>query len=122
MDCGFAGPRAPERRLWSTDSMTWIHLMTVIPMADVKAHLSAVLDDVRDTHKRVVITRNGRAEAVLLAVSDLEALEETLDLLSSPGALEQIRDAEAQMAAGETIDADALRRLLAERAERERRG
>lgn len=122
MDCGVAGPCAPERQLWSTDLMTTIRVMTVIPMADVKAHLSAVLDDVRDTHERVVITRNGRAEAVLVAVSDLEALEETLDLLSSPGALEQIRDAEAQIAAGEAIDADALRRLLAERAERERRG
>lgn len=108
--------------MWSTDLMTTIRVMTVIPMADVKAHLSAVLDDVRDTHERVVITRNGRAEAVLVAVADLEALEETLDLLSSPGALEQIRDAEAQIAAGEAIDADTLRRLLTERAQRESRG
>jgi hypothetical protein len=33
--------------------------------------------------ERVVITRNGRPEAVLMAVSDLKALEETLDLLST---------------------------------------
>jgi prevent-host-death family protein len=50
--------------------------MTTIPLADAKARLSAVLDEVRDTHERVVITRNGRPEAVILAVSDLEALEE----------------------------------------------
>jgi hypothetical protein len=55
-------------------------------------------------------------------VSDLEVLEETLDLLSTPGALEQIRAAEAQIAAGEATDADGLRQLLAERAERERNG
>ena len=95
--------------------------MTTIPMAEVKAHLSAVLDDVRDTHERVVITRNGRPEAVIMAVSDLEALEETLDLLATPGALEQIRQAEADIAAGESVDADELRRELAARAERERR-
>ena len=50
--------------------------MTTIPLADAKARLSAVLDEVRDTHERVVVTRNGRPEAVILAVSDLEALEE----------------------------------------------
>ncbi|MCW6010585.1 type II toxin-antitoxin system Phd/YefM family antitoxin [Micromonospora sp. CPCC 205371] len=34
--------------------------MTTIPLADAKARLSAVLDEVRDTHERVVITRNRR--------------------------------------------------------------
>jgi len=89
--------------------------MTTISLADAKARLSAVLDEVRDTHERVVITRNGRPEAVILAVSDLEALEETLDLLSTPGALEEIRAAEAEVARGEAIDAEELRRLMAER-------
>ena len=95
--------------------MTIILVMTTIPLADVKAHLSAVLDDVRETHERVVITRNGRPEAVIMALSDLETLEETLDLLSTPGALEEIRQAEADIAAGMGIDADELRRQFAAR-------
>lgn len=94
--------------------------MTTIPLADAKARLSAVLDEVRDTHERVVITRNGRPEAVILAVSDLEALEETLDLLGTPGALEQIHTAEAEIANGDAIGAEELRRLMVERASRER--
>jgi prevent-host-death family protein len=102
--------------------MTIIPVMATMPLADVKAHLSAVLDEVRDTHERVVITRNGRPEAVILAVSDLEALEETLALLATPGAVEEIRQAEADIAAGKGIDADELRRQLAARAARERRG
>lgn len=103
------------------DLVTRILVMTTIPLADAKARLSAVLDEVRDTHERVVITRNGRPEAVLMAVSDLEALEETLDLLSVPGALEQIRQAESDIGDGDAIDAGELRRQLAARAERERR-
>lgn len=95
--------------------MTTILVMTTIPLADAKARLSAVLDEVRDTHERVVITRNGRPEAVIMAVSDLEALEETLDLLSTPGAVDQIRQAEADIAAGQAIDADELRRQMAAR-------
>jgi antitoxin YefM len=89
--------------------------MVTIPLADAKARLSAVLDEVRDTHERVVVTRNGRPEAVIIAVSDLEALEETLNLLSTPGAAEQIRQAEADIVAGQAIDADELRRQMAAR-------
>jgi antitoxin YefM len=56
-----------------------------------------------------------------MAVSDLEGLEETLDLLSTPGALEEIRRAEADIAAGHGVDADELLRQLAARREREQR-
>jgi hypothetical protein len=54
-------------------------------------------------------------------VPDVGDLDETLDLLSVPGTVEQIRAAEEQIAHGEAVDADTLHRLLAERAERERR-
>ena len=96
--------------------------MSVMPLAEVKAKLSAVLDEVHGTHERVVITRNGRPEAVLLSVEDLESLEETLDLLSTPGAVEQIRQAETDIARGQAVGADELRRLLTERAHAERTG
>jgi prevent-host-death family protein len=96
--------------------------MTTIPLADAKARLSAVLDEVRDTHERVVITRNGRPEAVIMSVSDLESLEETLDLLSTPGALDEIRAAEAEIAHGEATGADELRRLMEQRIRAEQGG
>jgi antitoxin YefM len=102
--------------------MTRIQVMTTIPLADAKAHLSAVLDGVRDTHERVVITRNGRPEAVIMSVSDLESLEETLDLLSTPGAVDEINAAEAEIARGEAIGADELRRLMEQRRRAERDG
>jgi prevent-host-death family protein len=94
----------------------------IIPLADAKARLSAVLDEVRDTHDRVVITRNGRPEAVIMSVSDLEALEDTLDLLSTPGALDEIQAAEAEIARGEAIGADELRRQMAQRMRAEQSG
>src|SRR6266568_8861108 len=94
----------------------------IIPLADAKARLSAVLDDVRDTHDRVVITRNGRPEAVIISVADLETLEETLDLLSTPGAIDEIRAAEAEIARGEAIGAEELRRQLEQRMRAEQSG
>ena len=114
-------PGLVPRSLPASFYLTIILVMTVIiPLADAKARLSAVLDDVRDTHDRVVITRNGRPEAVIISVADLETIEETLDLLSTPGAMAEIRAAEAEIARGEVIGADELRRLMAERARNER--
>jgi prevent-host-death family protein len=55
-----------------------------MPLAKVKAHLSEVVDRVAKSHERVSLTRHGRREAVIVAADDLDALEDILDLLSSP--------------------------------------
>lgn len=66
----------------------------------------------RATHERVTITRNGRPAAVLINPEDLEALEETLDVLSDPAAMQRLRAGEAAVAAGDVVDEAELRRLL----------
>jgi prevent-host-death family protein len=48
--------------------------MRIAPLADVKARLSAYLDECR-AHGPIVITRNGKAAAVLLVPSDEDDLE-----------------------------------------------
>jgi antitoxin YefM len=81
--------------------MTIIVVMSqTLPLADVKARLSEIVDRVASEHDRVLITRRGRPAAVLMSPDDLEALEETLDLLSQPGALDDLRRAEADIDAG----------------------
>lgn len=59
-------------------------------LKDVKNQLSAVVDKVEREHERVVITKHGRPAAIVLSVEDLESLEETVDVLSSPGLIKQI--------------------------------
>jgi antitoxin YefM len=72
-----------------------------LPLSSVKAHLSELVDRVEDQHDRVVVTRNGKPAAVLVSPEDLESLEETLAILSDPMAMEQIRESERSLAAGE---------------------
>lgn len=55
--------------------------MNTQSLASVKAHFSAVVDSVHDTHERVVVTKNGEPSVVVVAVEDLESLEETLAIL-----------------------------------------
>jgi prevent-host-death family protein len=81
-----------------------------MPLAKVKAHLSEVVDRVAKSHERVSITRHGRREAVIVAADDLDALEETLDLLSSPSAMREIAEAREAAARGEGLDAETVRR------------
>jgi prevent-host-death family protein len=80
--------------------------MSIMPLGDVRDHLSEIVHDVETTHERVTITKHGRPAVVLIAVDDLDCLEETLDLLSTPGAVEQIRQAEAEFERGEYAPAE----------------
>jgi len=80
-----------------------------LPLAEIKAHLSEIVDRVEREHDRVVLTRNGRPAAVIMSPADLDALEDTLDLLSDPVALADIRTAQADVASGRVFSAEDLR-------------
>ncbi len=89
--------------------------METVPLTDVRSTLSSVVERVETTHERVTITRNGRPAAVLINPADLEALEETLDVLSDPATMRQLRQGEAALAAGDVLDEAGLRDLVARR-------
>lgn len=69
-------------------------------LADVKTRLSEVVDRLEREHGRVVLTKHGRPAVVLISVEDLESLEETLDILSNPRLLGDVRKGERDMRAG----------------------
>ena len=89
--------------------------MSTRSLATVKAHFSAVVDSVQDTHERVTVTKNGEPVVVVMAVDDLESLEETLDILRDEAVMRELAQAERDVARGDTLDAEALRALLEER-------
>jgi antitoxin YefM len=80
-----------------------------LPLAEIKAHLSEIVDRVEAHHERITLTRNGRPAAVLLSPEDLEALEDTLELLADPAARDEIERARKEIAGGKGIGADELR-------------
>ena len=85
-------------------------MSTTTSLANVKAHLSAIVGSVHDTHERVVITRNGEPAAVLIAPDDLAALEETLEILCDPALMAELAEARADIDAGTTVELSELRR------------
>jgi antitoxin YefM len=75
--------------------------MTSMPLAEVKAHLSELIGRVSSQQERLIVTVHGRPSAVLLAVEDLESLEETIAVLSDTDALRDLLEAEAEIGRGE---------------------
>lgn len=95
--------------------MTIILVMSeILPLAEVRARFSEVIDRVATTHDRVVVTRNGRPAAVVISPDELDALEETLAILSDPDARARVEEARHAVAEGDVVDENHLRRLLDE--------
>jgi antitoxin YefM len=86
--------------------------MSALPLAEVKAHLSEVVQRVSTQHERVTITVHGRPAAVLISVDDLESLEETIAVLSDADLMQQLRESEAERAAGLMESAEDLDRAM----------
>ncbi len=95
--------------------------METLPLATVKAQLSNLVDQVEDTHDRVLITRNGKPAAVLISPEELESLEETLEILSDPAAMKRIRKSQREVEQGDVLDEEQLRALVANRSARAKR-
>ena len=65
--------------------------MKTLPLSEVKAKLSELVDAVESRDERVVITRKGRPAAVLVSQDDLDSWQETLEITSDRALMTQIR-------------------------------
>lgn len=99
----------------ASDIVTCMTMSEVRSLADAKAHLSELVARVSSQHERVTVTVHGQPAAVLVAPDDLEALEETIAILSDTAAMQALADSVAEIAAGELGDEADLAAALAAR-------
>ncbi len=66
--------------------------MDILPISKVRQNLPDLVDEVSEFGKRVVISVSGKPKAVVLSFDELESLEETAEILSEPGAYEDIME------------------------------
>lgn len=83
--------------------------MSAVPLGEARDRLSEYVSDVERTHERLTITRHGRPAAVLIAADDLAAIEATMEILGTPGAVAAIREGQADAAADRFDDNDELK-------------
>jgi prevent-host-death family protein len=89
-----------------------------LSLAEVKSHLSELIGRVSSQHERVTVTVHGRPSAILLAVEDLEALEETIAVLSDNDLLKQLASSDEELARGEGETAEQLAEAMCGRRSR----
>src|SRR5438445_12842110 len=72
----------------------------ILPISEVKAKLPELVNRVKELEDEIIVTRNGKPAAMLVSYADYERLKETLDVLSDPELMRQIRSSEAYFASG----------------------
>lgn len=79
-----------------------------MPLAEARANLSRLIDEAVTTHQRIEVTRKGRRAAVILSADDYDSIMETLDILSDPDLMRDIRDGEAELDCGESVSLETV--------------
>lgn len=92
--------------------------METIPITEAKARIAELADRVAREHDHFTITRNGRADVMLISVAEYESMRETLDLLSDDEALADLRQSREDFEAGDTFSMDEARAELERRRSR----
>ena len=71
-----------------------------LPISEVKTHLPELVTGVEEREEEIVVTRKGRPAAVLVNVAEYERLKATVDVLSDPVLMRQIRRSQRYFARG----------------------
>ncbi len=107
------------RSLTSWNVLVRLLTMTTLPLGEVKSHLSELVGRVHDHHERVTVTVHGRPSAVLVAVEDLERLEETLAIMRDADTMRRLAESDAELARGEEVTAAELAEAIRNRSAHE---
>ena len=84
----------------------------LISISDVRANLPDLVDKVNKKLDRVTITINGKPKAVLVSAQELDSIEETLEILSNPKLMKDIRKAEKEIEEGKYVTLEELQKEL----------
>ena len=77
------------------------------PLSDFRAGAASFIRQINETRRPIVITQRGKGVAVVMDVSEYEAMQEKIELL------EEVQKAEAQLFAGLGIsNSDARTQIL----------
>ena len=93
--------------------------MKTYPLAEAKAKLSGIVDEVSRRDERVTITKRGRPAVVVMSTEDMESLEATLEIMSDPEFYAEILRNRAALDRGEGITGT-LDELFGEEGSRDR--
>jgi prevent-host-death family protein len=78
----------------------------IVPIGELKAHLSQKIRELRGTHRPLVVTQNGKAAAVMLSPEDFDRLTTQARFVAA------VQDGLSDLSAGRVISDQELGRRL----------
>lgn len=87
-------------------------MIKTLPITNARAEFTSLVDNAQKKFDQYIITVNGTPSAVLMSVQEYESLQETLDILSDPKLMKDIKEAEEDIKAGRIEDWDQVKKDL----------
>ncbi len=84
-------------------------MLKILPITKAREDLPKIVGRAKRLLRKYVITVNGVPEAVLMSHDEYESLMETLDILSEPGALDDIKKAQKELKKGKYVTLEELK-------------
>lgn len=82
--------------------------MKTLSSTELRAHLSAVMDQVNDDHEPVIVTRAKGKPVVMVSMEDWASMEETTYLLASPANRAELMASIAELNDGKVVARDLI--------------
>jgi antitoxin YefM len=92
--------------------MNTISLPQTMSVSDARINLYDLISDVSNKLRRFVITHKGQPKAIVMPIEDVEAWEETLDILSNKKLMKDIRQGNADLKAGRGIPIEVVMKSM----------
>lgn len=83
-----------------------------ISASEARSNFYHLLDEVANKFKRYIITNKGKTKAIVMPLEEVEAWEETMEIMANKKLMRDIREGEEDIKKGRIISHDALLKEL----------
>lgn len=84
--------------------------MTTVILSEAKDKLSKLVKETAETTKQVVISVNGRNQAVLISMDEYESLKETIEILKDQTLMKKIMASMEDIKKNQLVDFEDIRK------------
>jgi prevent-host-death family protein len=87
-------------------------MIKTLPITKAREELTTLVEGASKRLEEYVITVNGTPAAVLMSAAEFESWKETMDILSDPELMKDIKEAEEDIKAGRVYDWEDVKKEL----------
>ena len=84
-----------------------------LPITEARAKLTQIANDLADSHDTVTVTNRGKPMMTLIGYEMYESIMESLEIMSDPELMAQLRQSLREARSGDVIGLDQVERELA---------